>query len=296
MPIALAVAVAAVGAFLLLSGGKDTVPLSTVAKAAEATTGAGGFKLTVDGKFEVPGGRDVPMRGSGAIDPASRRGRLTFDSAGPLATAGAAGPGGRIEQVFEGDVIYMRTPAIAKQFGAKKEWLRIDLKGTGRALGVDPTQFGQLGTGDPRQMLDQIRSVSGEVEKLEGEKVRGVDTTRYRAEVDLRKYPDRLPEAQREQARVAVERIVDMTGSPTYPITLWIDDDELVRRVRTEYTFKIPGQEEEASYSMTMEFFDFGSPVDVAPPPADQVQDLLDLARSAPKARGAAPNGRGATP
>lgn len=290
MPIVLAVAALAAGGLLLATGGKDTVPLSTVAKAAEATTSAGGFKLTVDGRFDVPGlGRQAPMKGSGAIDPASRRGRLTFDSAGPLAAAGGAGPGGRVEQVFEGDVIYMRTPAVAKRFGAKKEWLRVDLKGTGRALGIDPTRFGQLGSNDPRQMLDQIRSVSGEVEKLEGEKVRGVDTTRYRAEVDLRKYPDRLPEAQREQARVAVERIVDMTGSPTYPITLWIDDDELVRRVRTEYRFDAPGQDDEASYTMTMEFFDFGAPVDVRPPPAEDVEDLLDLARRAPRAQGGAP-------
>ena len=275
LPLALTVVAIAVAAVLFLSGGKNTVPVSTVAKAAEATTSAGGFKLTVDGRFHILG-RDVPMKGSGTVDPAARRGHLTFDSVGPL---GPGAGGGKIEQVFEGDVIYMRTPAVAKQFGLKKEWLRVDLQSAGRALGVDPTQFGQLGSNDPRQMLDQIRSVSGEVEKLGTEKVRGVDTTRYKAEVDLRKYPDRLPEGQREQARVAVERIVDMTGSPTYPMTLWIDDDELVRRVRTEYEFEARGQEQKSSFSLTMEFFDFGTAVDVKPPPAKDVQDLADLAR-----------------
>ena len=275
LPVVAAVAaLAAVGA-VLLGGGKDTVPLSTVAKAAEATNSAGGFKLTIDGTYDVPGaGQKLPMKGSGALDPQRKRGRLTFES------AGAIGGGGKIEQIFEGDVIYMRTPAAAQQLGAKKPWLRVDVKQAGQALGIDPARLGQLGSNDPRQMLDQIRAVSGEVEKLGEERVRGVDTTRYRAEVDIRRYPDRLPPAQREQARVAVEKLVEQTGSDTYPMTLWIGDDDLVRRVRIEYEFEIPGQKERADFSMTMEFFDFGAPVDVSPPPAKDVQDLGELARS----------------
>ena len=268
-----AVAVLAAGGVLLLTGGKDTVPVSTVANAAEATNGAGGFKLTIDGRYQVPGqGQALPMKGSGALDPQRRRGRLVFESAGPL------GGAGNIEQLFEGDVMYVRTPPAAKQFGVKKPWMRVDVKQAGQALGIDPARLGQLGSNDPRQMLDQIRSVGGEVEKLGSEKVRGAETTKYRAEVDIRRYPDRLPPAQREQARVAVEKLVEQTGSDTYPMTLWIDDDELVRRVRIEYEFEIPGQEEKADFSMTMEFFDFGAPVDVTPPPAKDVQDLGELA------------------
>lgn len=275
LPVVAVVAALAVGGVLLLGGGKDTVPLSTVANAAEATNTAGGFKLTIDGSYDLPGsGNALPMKGSGALDPQRRRGRLVFDSAGAL------GSGGKIEQIFEGDVIYMRTPAAAQQLGAKKPWLRVDVKQAGQALGIDPSRLGQLGGNDPRQMLDQIRSVSGDVEKLGTEKVRGADTTKYRADVDIRRYPDRLPPAQREQARVAVEKLVEQTGSATYPMTLWIGDDDLVRRVRIEYDFELPGQEEKASFSMTMEFFDFGVPVDVSPPPAKDVQDLGELAAS----------------
>ena len=275
LPVVAVVAALAVGGVLLFGGGKDTVPLSTVANAAEATNRAGGFKLTIDGSYDLPGGGNaLPMKGSGALDPQRRRGRLAFDSAGAL------GGGGKIEQIFEGDVIYMRTPAAAQQLGAKKPWLRVDVKQAGQALGIDPARLGQLGGNDPRQMLDQIRSVSGDVEKLGSEKVRGVDTTKYRADVDIRRYPDRLPPAQREQARVAVEKLVQQTGSGTYPMTLWIGDDKLVRRVRIEYDFDLPGQEEKAEFSMTMEFFDFGAPVDVSPPPAKDVQDLGELAAS----------------
>jgi hypothetical protein len=283
--LALAAVAVVLGGVVLLTGGKDTVPISTVANAAEATNSAGGFKLAIDGSFEVPQmKRTLPMKGSGAIDPKARRGRLVFNSAGALAPAG--GQTGPIEQVFDGDVIYMKMPAVTQQLGAKKPWLRVDIKAAGRALGLDPSQLGQLGSNDPRQMLDQIRSVSGEVEELGSEKVRGVDTTHYRASVNLRKYPDRLPQQDREQARVAVERLIDQTGSATYPMELWIDDKELVRRVRIAYSFKVPGQEDEADFSMRMEFFDFGSPIDVAPPPAKDVQDLTDLARQLQSAAG----------
>ena len=267
------VAVLAVAGVLLFADGKDTVPLSTVANAAEATNRAGGFRITIDGRYQVPGaGQVLPMKGEGALDPQNRRGRLVFQ------TAGALGGGGGIEQVFEGDVIYMKMPAAAQRLGMKKSWLKVDVKEAGRALGIDPGQLGQLGGNDPRQMIDQIRAVSGEVERQGTEVVRGVETTRYRAEVDIRRYPDRLPPAQREQARVAVEKLVEQTGSDTYPMTLWIGDDDLVRRVRIEYDFDMPGQEKKAEFSMTMEFFDFGARVNVAAPPEKDVQDLSELA------------------
>ena len=276
--LALVAALAVVGG-LLIAGGKDTVPLSTVANAAEATNQANGFKITIDGGYQLPGAaRALPMKGSGALDPQRRRGRLVFDSAGALAGGGG---GQKIEQIFEGDVIYMRTPAAAQQLGARKPWLRVNVKEAGQALGIDPGRLGQLGGNDPRQMIDQIRAASGDVEKLGSEDVRGVATTRYRAKVDIRRYPDRLPPAQREQARVAVEKLVQQTGNDSYPMTLWIGEDDLVRRVRIEYDFELPGQDKKAEYSMTMEFFDFGAPIDVSPPPAKDVQDLAQLAQGA---------------
>ena len=279
--ILLAVALLAVTAGVLaivLTGGKDTVPISTVAKAAEATNNSGGFKIAIDGRFNVPQlQRSLPIKGSGALDPKSRRGRLVFESAAGLGVMGG-GQGGKVEQIFDGSVIYMKMPAIAKQLGGTKEWLRVDVQKAGQALGIDTSRLGQLGGNDPRQMLDQIRAVSGDIEKAGSEKVRGVDTTRYEAKVDIRKYPDRLPKEQQEQARVAVEQLVDMTGSSTYPMTLWIGDDDLVRRVRIAYDFKTPGQDQKGGFSMQMEFFDYGTALDVSPPPAKDVQDLNDLA------------------
>ena len=283
LPVLGAVAVLGVLGFLLLGGGKDTVPLSTVANAAEATNNAGGFKLAIDGSFSVPGGRSLPLKGTGELDPRARRGHLSFTEAGPLALGG--GQGG-IEQVFEGDVIYMKMPQVTQQLGGKKQWIKVDVQQAGRALGVDPAQFGQLGGNDPRKVLDQVRAIGGEVEEVGSETVRGAKTTHYKAEVDLRKYPERLPEKDREQARVAVEKLIDQTGSSTYPMDLWIDDEDLLRRVRISYEFQIPGQADDAKFLMNMEFFDFGAPIDIKPPPASDVTDLAELARALPNGPG----------
>ena len=146
------------------------------------------------------------------------------------------------------------------------------------SLGVSLSQLSQFNN-DPRQMLDQLQGIAGEVEKIGEEKVRGVDTTHYEASVDLHKYPDRLPPEQREAARQSVERLIDLTGRSSYPIEVWIDDDKLLRRMKLGYSIKIPGQAEEASFSMRMEFFDFGTPVSVEPPPEDEVTDISELAK-----------------
>jgi hypothetical protein len=85
---------------------------------------------------------------------------------------------------------------------------------------------------------------------------------------------------------VAVERLIDQTGSSTYPMELWIDDKDLVRRVLIAYDFQVPGQGQDADFSMRMEFFDYGTAIDVAPPPDSEVMDLADLARSLPQGGG----------
>ena len=272
---AIAVAAIAAIALLLFGGGKDTVPLSTVAKAAEATNTAGGFKVTVDGGITA-GSRKVPLKAHGELDEKGQRGHLIFDAAGVPGVGGGAGP--QIEQIIDGKVTYMKMPTLTRQLGGDKPWIRLDYAALGKELGIDISTL-QQGNNDPRKMLAQLKAVSGEVEKLGSEKVRGVDTTHYKAKIDIRKTPDALPPEQREAARSSVERLVDITGSSSYPVEVWIDGKDLVRRMFLEYSFDVPSQEDKANFKMTMELYDFGTQVEVTPPPADQVADFRELAR-----------------
>jgi hypothetical protein len=274
LPIALlALLLAAAGALLTTGCGKETVSVETVARAATATNNSDGFKVAIDGKIDVPQlGKELPLKGSGVIDPKRRRGRLVIDAS--AFTPGAPGSA-KVEQVFDGLVIYMKMPLLAQQLGGR-EWIKLDLGKAGQQLGLSLSQSRQVGS-DPRQLLDQLKGVSGEVEKVGTDTVRGTKTTHYKAEIDLRKYVDRLPEQQREAARKAVDTLVEANGGATYPIDVWIGDDQLVRRTRIAYSLKVPGQEEKSSFEVTIDFYDFGTPVDAKPPPADQVQDLSEL-------------------
>ena len=78
-----------------------------------------------------------------------------------------------------------------------KPWIKVDLNAVGKQAGIDLSQFTQLGT-DPSRMVDWLRTVSGDVTTVGTEKLDGVDTTHYRATVDLSKYPDLVPADQRE--------------------------------------------------------------------------------------------------
>jgi hypothetical protein len=96
----------------------------------------------------------------------------------------------------------------------------------------------------PVRMLDLLRDASRETARVGEEDVRGEPTAHYELTVGC------------EQAEIACddESVVEV----------WVAEDGLVRRVAVD----------EVGTSVTMEFFDFGVPVDVEVPPADQVEEV----------------------
>jgi hypothetical protein len=96
----------------------------------------------------------------------------------------------------------------------------------------------------PKQILELLRAASLETERVGEEDVRGEPTVRYALTVDC------------ERAE-----LFDCKGE-TAVVGVWIDDDELVRRIRLDHRF-----------TANLEFFDFGVAVEVEAPPADQVID-----------------------
>ena len=278
------VAAAAVAAALAACGsGGSTVSARLVSDAVTATSGSTGFRMSLSGSVGVLGSR-FPLSGSGVIDPRSRRGAISVDMSSVAALAGGQlgtlpkGPI-RVDEIFLGPVAYMRAPFYSRFLPKGKSWLKLDLRSFGRALGVDLNQLSQFGGGDPRQALDQLRAVSGDVKKLGSEPVRGVQTTHYRATIDLRRYAKLVPPAQRAQAQAGLKRLTQLSGSSGFPEEIWIDNHKLVRRIRIAYSFKprsVPGGQK-VSFNQTLELYDFGAPADVAPPPANETVDITQL-------------------
>lgn len=276
---ALLLALLALALALPLNGcGKEDLSLETVATAADATSRSGSFRMTMDMRFESPSVGTMKIDGHGEYDIRRGRARLIQDFGSIAEQFGEDGDGAEMEFLFADSAMYLRAPeALGEEQLADmdgKRWLKFDLRKAGREAGVDVSQLMQQMNNSPERMLDQLRAVSGELEKLGSEEVRGVETTRYRTTVDVRKLPEVVPAKLRPLMRKATKEMVDGLGGPTYPIELWIGEDDLVRRERHFMTIREDGERVKAT--MTMEMFDFGARVEVEPPPDKDVHDATD--------------------
>jgi hypothetical protein len=270
----IAAALAAIG--LAGCGGSENLaeglsPQAAVAEAATKTAEAGSARVSFTGTMEgVPGG---PFTFTGEGEFSDRQGRMTFDMSDLGAAAGGAF-GGEMEMVMDGLLIYMKFPPdIASQLPGGKQWLRIDLAAAGDELGIDFEELMQFQQTDPTQTLQYLRGASEDFEEVGSEEVRGVETTHYRGTVDLRKALEQIPAESRE----GFERVLELVGQTKMPFEVWIDDDGLARRMKYEQPLPAGQGSQDASMGLTMEMYDFGTEVDVEPPPANEVIDLQEM-------------------
>jgi hypothetical protein len=152
--------------------------------------------------------------------------------------------------------------------------MKLDMRRAMSSFGLDLGASGQLGQSASEQ-LKMLRAVSGDVRDEGHEQVAGADTTHYSATVDLRRYPDVMPEDQREAARNGVERLIELTGESEIPMDVWIDGDERVRRMA--WNQSISQGPVEMKMNVTAEYVRFGVPVEVDVPDDSEVFDATEL-------------------
>jgi hypothetical protein len=259
-------------------GGGDSVAADPVAEAATKTTEAGSSRIEFTMAMEAEG-RSFTMRGDGVFDYTSPRGRMTLDLGDLAALAGGKLGNGRMEFLLDGRAYYMKFPGAMQLVG--KQWLKIDLEDIGELTGADLGALQQANQ-NPAQLMQFLRGASDDIEELGKEDVRGVETTHYRATVDLEEAAEQgadigeFSDEMREQLQAEIERMKAQTGLETLPVDVWVDDENLLRRMKMELSFAVEG--EQVGMDMTMDFFDFGVDVRVARPPADQTIDITELA------------------
>ncbi len=260
------------------------------ATSADATTGRFGFSM----EMTFPGA-DEPFAftGVGAFDTTANRASLTIDMSSFASMlgelfAGAAGAGGpglddpdawKIEAVQDGFVMYMRFPAGADQLPTGKSWVRMDLRETGSAQGIDLEELQQFTNSGPREILDYLRAVSGAIETVGTEELRGVETTHYYAIVDLLRYEKIALPAEREKLRSFLGEVVEQSGFGKIPVDVWVDERGLVRKLTMAFSATQPGTTEQTTTSMSFELYDYGKDVEIELPPAAEVVDASALWR-----------------
>ena len=242
------------------SAARQTVNLAErIRLAAETGNEAGTSKMHM--RMEMPQGG---MTAEGAFDYKGQRGQMTMAFTGELAAAG------NMEMIMDGRVIYMKIPALAAQSGGKP-WFKLDLDEllkSGGMAGLD-----QLQNSDPSSSLAFLKGVAEDVREEGKEQVRGVDTTRYAITVDLNKAAATAP----AEAKKSIEGVVKQLGTNTIPMTVWVDDEDRVRRLA--YSMDMSKMEAGATGTakLTMELYDYGTKVSVTPPPAAQVTDASGM-------------------
>ena len=238
--------------------GSDDFNPDVVAQAADKTASAGGAKMSVVTSVE-----GQTLRGSGFVDAKGHRARITM-----TLPQGA----GEMETVFLERVLYMRfPPALAKGVPGGKAWVKLDLDRFGKKTGIDFGALQSASGNDPSGQLDQLRG-AGDVKRVGTEKVRGTDTTHYKATIDLRKAVDQAPAAKREAVRRSIDKVIELSGQRTMPMEVWLDKQGRARR--TKITQKVQGR----SLTYSMDLYDFGTREALKAPPASETKDLTDVA------------------
>ena len=248
-------------------GGSDEDPAATLAAASSKTIDAKSSKVALVMEMTPPGGSPTKIAAEGAFDYGTRQGTMTMDAG----SMGMPGLTGNIEMIMLGELIYMKFPAGLLP---GKPWLKLDLNSLGEQSGIDLAGLQELGSNDPSNFLHFLEGAGEDAKKVGEEKVRGVDTTHYRATFDLEKAKAEAPADLKDD----VDQMIEQLGKSTIPADVWVDGEGLTRRMR--FVFDAIG-EEKVGMTVTQELFDFGVKVEATAPPEDQVSDFAQLLQQA---------------
>ena len=244
-------------------GGTELAAYEIVSRAATTTTETGRARMAMTTEAG-----SLTMEAEGLIDFERQLSTLSME---------VPGADGGITIVADGTTMYMRMPPEAREaLGIPTEWASFDLARLADAQGFDLGQLTGGADSDPTEMLQALRGASDDVEEVGTEEVRGVETTHYRGTMDLRRAAQQSG-ANAEQ----IEKLIDLVGKDTMPAHVWVDDEGLARRMRSELPMPIGGDAE-----MTLELFDYGTDEKIVVPPADQVTDVTDKALAEAEAAG----------
>jgi hypothetical protein len=276
----------------------ETLTPEALQQAAAASLEQKSSRFALDFDLAFPGmPGSFAFAGEGAFDPESERATMTIDLSSLAGLMGGlmGGLGGqpdpgapdfddpegwKIDAIVDGKVVYLRFPAMASELPEGKSWVRMDTTASGadQAFG-GLSGFEDFASQDPRELLELLEKVSGEIETVGAEDVRGTPTTHYRATIDLRDLGKLAPSAgdEDEQFGAMFDQLFEQAGLGEMPFDVWLDEEGLVRKVQASFSMAPPGEDGSLEASMGFELYDYGVAVDVTPPPAAEVVDASEL-------------------
>lgn len=229
--------------------------LEIVTGAASETTAAGSARFEARSTLEISGQLELSLKleESGVED---------FESGDFEAVIRMSGP---VDSVIElrgnAETEYWRISELDLPPG--KRWVRLDVD----SLDLDSQNFA---VADPTDGLNFLRGLTKDPREVGRDEVRGTSVTHYGVTFDLQEQLEQL-RAAGEEVSPEFTRMSELAG-PLFPdevpADVWIDDDGLVRRFEIRIAFEAFGAD--LSSTTRMDFYDFGTEVEVRVPPEDE--------------------------
>jgi hypothetical protein len=259
--------------------GSSSSPLQTVQSAYASTIGQKSARLSLSENLNVAG-HHITATGTGVEDFAGH----TLDST--LTVAGQ-----QIEVRKLGQTLYTRLPsAAASGLPGSKPWVSINLSALlQHATGSSLSQLEAGQQDDPASILAYLKQASANgLHRAGTASIRGVQTTKYTATIDLNK----VAAAEGGKLGSVTRSQIKTLGTSTYPMSVWVDAKGLVRQLSAQLsasptTPSMPGSGSSSSVHVnvgaTIQFYDFGTPVSVSAPPASQTNDITKVVQGLTK-------------
>jgi hypothetical protein len=227
-----------------------------VRAATAQTSQAKSAKMTVT---ESIAGQQLTGQGSGRFDGPDTAMDMTMNV------------GGETEEVrLVNETMYLRLPAAASGMVAGgKPWARIT---SDSPMGKMVTSNLNTGQNDPTQYLQQVQA-AGTITRSEQTMLDGQQVSHYWISLDFAKVATKL-----QSVGIPADQLQKLTSQvQTIPLELWLNRDDLPVQVSEDMSAILKASGAPASaqnFTATIKYSDWGTPVDVQAPPADQVGDL----------------------
>lgn len=267
-------------------GGEAESPAATleiepnaVTEAADATAAAGTARVTYEAMFQGSEG-SYSFSSDGEVDHSSQQSRFDYDMSG-LPGMGAE----NVEVRFDGPTAFVRFPGGPPdvELPEGKDWIRLPPPEAPEEQNAPTPALDLAGVQqDPTQFLRYLRTGAVDVQEEGTEDVRGEPATIYTALLDMNRVVGAGGEGlgEDEEGRAeslrAAEALREQVGDAEIPVTVHVDDEGRIVRVLLSFDLQT-GTAGAVSALTTTEYFDFGTDVQVEPPPEEQVVDAADV-------------------
>jgi hypothetical protein len=264
----------ALSATALVGCAGDTLTFDPVANAASKTVDSTSARVAFAANMNIDGVGAMSFSGTGIYDGRSKSGAFNMEFNMPGAMQTQLGGKATMEMIFDGSdafVMYIRSPLFKPV--ANGSWVKMDLEKLAEKEGVDLSALMNANQADPSQSLRMLMA-SNDARVVDYAHVRGVLTTHYKLEIDLKRLAK-----ENKALRKSLDQLRDTAGIESFPAEAWIDDQGHVRRIKVDMSVNSPMG---GAFTMTMteDLYDFGVKATIQPPPASQVVDMSSLTGS----------------